>query len=81
MFSPFSVNFVNEAEDGLTPLKVCVLKKKGDDKNWMGIETAELLILNGAKVDDSGNSQSVLDIALLGKAESEMMQYLMTRIP
>jgi hypothetical protein len=46
----------------------------------MGIETAELLILNGAKIDDSGNSQSVLDFALLGNAEPDMMQYLMTRI-
>jgi ankyrin repeat protein len=71
---------MNEAEDGQTPLQACVLNKKQIGSKWMGIETAELLILNGAKVDESGNSQSVLDIALLGNAESDMMQYLMARI-
>jgi len=64
-----------------TPLQACVLSKSEDHKDWMGIETAELFILNGARLDDSaGNKQNVLDTALLGNADQEIMQYLMARI-
>lgn len=79
--STYSVNYVNLEAQETTPLQACVLCQKEDSENWMGIETAELLILNGAKLDDSaGNRQSVLDTALLGSADPEMMQYLMSRI-
>jgi len=76
-----SVNWKNEEEEGKTPLLACVLSRKEDYKEWMGVETAELLILNGARVDDETNSNhSVLDTALLGSANQEMMQYLITRM-
>ena len=67
-----SVNFVNEKDGGKTPLQACIVSKRGDDANWMGIETAELLIQNGANSSACGD--------LLGHAEKEMMQFLMTRI-
>ena len=80
-FPKISVNWSNGEEDNRTPLQACVLMKKEGEKEWLAIETAELLILNGAKIDgSSSNSQSVLDAALLGGAEPDMMQYLMTRI-
>jgi len=77
----YSVNYINLEAQETTPLQACVLCKREDSENWMGIETAELLILNGARLDDSaGNHQNVLDTALLGNCDPEMMQYLMSRI-
>jgi len=67
-----NVNFVNEDDGGKTPLQACIVSKRGDGENWMGIETAELLIQNGANSSACGD--------LLGHAEKEMMQFLMTRI-
>jgi len=45
------------------------------------LETAELLIQNGAKIDTKdGMSQSVIDAAIVGNAEREMVEYLMARL-
>jgi hypothetical protein len=76
------VNYINIQDQENTPLQACVLSKSEDHEDWMGIETAELLILNGAKLDNSttGNKQNVLDTALLGNADQQMMQYLTARI-
>jgi len=77
------VNWTNPDKDGKTPLHACAISKKDDNNvdNWKGIETAELLIQNGARIDAScANDQSVLDTALLGSAEREMVEFLMTRV-
>ena len=74
------MNWSNPDQDGKTPLHVCVMSKR-EGENWKGIETAELLIQNGARIDAScANDQSVLDTALLGSAEREMVEYIMTRV-
>ena len=57
-------------------MQACVLSKRKEGVKWMGIETAELLLQNGA--NSSGNDHGVHD--LLGHAEKEMMQFIMTRI-
>jgi hypothetical protein len=53
------------------------LKSSDKEEEWMGIECAELLLQNGAKVhirDDS--SRSVLDTAVIGSGDHEMIEYL-----
>jgi len=71
----------NIAEDSKTALHICVSCKKDGQENWKGLETAELLIQNGAKIDSKdGLGQSVIDAAIVGNAEREMVEYLMTRI-
>jgi len=75
------VNWTNNDQEGKTPLHACVISKRNGEEDWMGIETAELLIQNGARIDAScANDQSVLDMALLGSAEHEMVEYIMTRV-
>lgn len=76
-----SVDWVNSEDGGRTPLHACVLVKCNDgNQSWKAIEAAELLLQNGAKMaakDDQ--SHDVLDSALLGKAEVEMVEYLSNR--
>eukprot|EP00980_Cylindrotheca_fusiformis_P018494 scaffold6124_cov122-Cylindrotheca_fusiformis.AAC.13 len=69
----------NPDEDGRTALHECaLLKAEGDSKeDWKAIECAELLIQNGAKVDARDrSSHGVLDAAMVGDAEVEMIEYL-----
>lgn len=76
-----SVEWANSDEGGKTPLHVCALLKKTEGEPWQAIETAEFLLQNGAKMgtfDDS--SHGVLDCALLGNAEVEMVEYLTTKL-
>jgi len=76
-----SVQWQNAADDNKTALHTCVSCKKDGQKDWKGLETAELLIQNGAKIDTKdGMSQSVIDAAIVGNAEREMVEYLMTRL-
>lgn len=76
-----SVNFANPDDENKTPLQCCVLSTEKDSSDWHGIETAELLIQNGAKTNQIGDqSKSLLDIALLGNSCEEMLQYLKARI-
>lgn len=78
----WSVNWINNDDKGRTPLHACILSKKGkNEKKWHGIVTAELLIQNGFKstvVDEY--DQTVLQIAMDDKIESEMTDYITTRL-
>ena len=85
-------SWANRNDDGKTALHACALLKKaiddspgqagGDtasipDDSWRGIECAELLIQNGAKIDvRDKQSQGVLDAAVIGNADHHMIEYL-----
>lgn len=74
-----SAEWTNQDEGGKTALHICALaqRREGDDSAWQAIECAELLIQNGAKLDTfDASSHGVLDSALLGNAEVEMVEYL-----
>ena len=76
-----SVEWVNSDQDGKTALHVCTLRKKGDDSPWNAIECAEFLLQNGAKMDAlDAAKHNVLDSALLGNAEVEMVEYLTAKL-
>jgi len=71
----------NPNEDGKTALHVCSLLKTTDTEDWKAIECAELLIQNGAKIDvRDKQSQGVLDAAVIGNAERDMIEYLSGRL-
>lgn len=83
-----SVDWKNPEEGGKTALHACAVSKPSDDGDddlqegaeWFGIECAELLIQNGAKMkalDD--NHQGPLDCAVIGGAEREMIEFLSAR--
>lgn len=75
------MNWTNPDNGGKTSLHACVISKRDGKEDWKGIETAELLIQNGARIDAScANDQTVLDTALLGSAERDMVEYIMTRV-
>jgi ankyrin repeat protein len=66
-------------EDGRTALHACALYKACDseEEEWKAIECAELLLQNGAKVDGRDKSaHGVLDCAVIGNADREMIEYL-----
>ena len=74
-----SVEWINAAEGGKTPLHICALAKASDE-DWKAIETAELLLQNGAKLDAfDASSHNVLDAALIGNADVRMVEYLTHR--
>ena len=68
----------NKNEGGKTALHICALNKRQEDKeDWKAIECAELLLQNGAKLDVLDDmSHGVLDSALVGNAEREMIEFL-----
>ena len=71
----------NAADVQKTALYACVSCRKDGQKDWKGLETAELLIQNGSKIDTKDSTgQSVIDSAIVGNAEREMVEYLMARI-
>jgi ankyrin repeat protein len=75
-----AVDWSNPDEGGKTPLHVCALSKRRDGETWQAIETAEFLLQNGAKLDTlDASSHGVLDCALLGNAEVEMVEFLSSR--
>jgi ankyrin repeat protein len=73
-----SVEWTNQDDGGKTALHICALgSKPTDDTVWQAVECAELLIQNGAKLNAfDASSHGVLDCALLGSAEVEMVEYL-----
>ena len=76
-----SVIWKNKDDDDKTALHACVSCRKEGQKEWMGLETAELLIQNGSKIDTQDrSSQTVIDSAIVGNAEREMVEYLMARV-
>ena len=68
----------NPEDDDKTALHVCSLSKKEDTEGeWKAIECAELLIQNGAKIDTRDkSSHGVIDLAVIGNADLEMIEYL-----
>lgn len=78
-----NVEWKNPDDGGRTPLHVCAIlpRPEGDDAEWHGIECAELLLQYGANVDDmDDSSHNVLDCALAGNADREMVEYLTSRL-
>lgn len=75
-----SVEWINPTEKGRTPLHICTLAKMEDGNDWKAIETAEFLLQNGAKMNAlDADSHDVLDSALIGNAEVQMVEYLTHR--
>jgi len=69
---------VDESFDPDFKIEVVALEKK---EKWRGIECAELLIQNGAKMDTlDDNNRGVWDCAVLGNVELEMMDYLQSKL-
>lgn len=83
-----SVDWKNHAEGGKTALHACAVSKPPSDdedwqtgeRAWLGIECAELLLQNGAKMKAlDENHQGPLDCAVIGGAEREMIELLSAR--
>jgi Putative GTPase activating protein for Arf/PH domain len=76
-----SVEWTDQTRGGKTPLHLCALCKRAEiGEPWTAIECAELLLQNGAKMDVmDASSHGVLDSALLGNAEVEMVEYLTSK--
>ena len=81
-----SVEWKNREAGGKTALHACAVCRHPTDEDsqtgeeWYGIECAELLLQNGAKMkalDD--NHQGPLDCAVIGGAEREMIEFLSAR--
>ena len=73
-----SVNWANPEQEQKTSLQVCIQSGLLDNNDWKGIKTAELLIQNGAKINIL--DQNVLNLALRGSSEHDMVKYIMTRV-
>jgi hypothetical protein len=60
----------------------CALLKSSDkEEEWKGIECAEMLLQNGAKMHiRDGSSHAVLDTAVIGNADREMIEYLSMKL-
>ncbi len=75
------VDWKNSEENGKSPLHICASSIPTDDRPWKGIECAELLIQNGAKLDlEDNDHHTVLDCAVTGTGNQEMVEYLLARI-
>jgi hypothetical protein len=75
-----SVEWTNKEEGGKTALHVCTLAKITEGVEWKAIETAELLLQNGAKMNAfDSDFHDVLDHALIGNAEVRMVEFLTHR--
>jgi Putative GTPase activating protein for Arf/PH domain len=73
-----SVEWTNIDEAGKTALHVCALTKQIDD--CKALETAELLLQNGAKMSAlDSDFHDVLDSALIGNAQVRMVEFLTHR--
>ena len=75
------VSWKNANEADKTALHVCAVSHPSQDvQPWRGIECAELLIQNGAKVDNRDKEHhSALDICLVSNGEEEMVTYLTSK--
>ncbi len=73
----------NKEEKGKTALHICVVGKPDDEndiESWKGIQCAELLIQNGAKLNATDfDHHKALDCAVVGNGQREMIEYLSAR--
>lgn len=78
-----SIDWRNEEEGGKTALHVCVVGQPADEndlESWKGIQCAELLVQNGAKLDvEDFDHHKALDCAVVGNSRREMIEYLSAR--
>eukprot|EP00571_Detonula_confervacea_P016988 CAMPEP_0172304842 /NCGR_PEP_ID=MMETSP1058-20130122/6213_1 /TAXON_ID=83371 /ORGANISM="Detonula confervacea, Strain CCMP 353" /LENGTH=989 /DNA_ID=CAMNT_0013016231 /DNA_START=74 /DNA_END=3043 /DNA_ORIENTATION=+ len=78
-----SVGWKNADEGGKTALHICVVGQPLDEndlESWKGIQCAELLIQNGAKLAaEDSDHHKVLDCAVVGNGRREMIEYLEAR--
>lgn len=78
-----SVDWANPASNFKTPLHVCALCRRPEKSctMWSAIVCAELLLQNRAKMNTlDAFEHGVLDCALIGNAEVEMVEYLTSKI-
>lgn len=71
------VDWKNADDGGKSPLHACAIAPRNGNSEWLGLECAELILQNGAnmKLLDSSD-HNVLDCAVIGNAEREMVEYL-----
>jgi ankyrin repeat protein len=76
------VDWKNEQDNGRTALHACAIAPRpGGGASWHGIEIAEILLQNGAKMSELDHSlHNVLDCAVVGNAEREMVEYLASKL-
>jgi ankyrin repeat protein len=77
-----SVNWKNAKDGGKSSLHVCALvMRPKDDSKWNAIECLELLLLRGGQLDALDNDgHNVMDCAVIGGAEREMIEFLATKL-
>ena len=78
-----TADWKNAKEGGKTALHVCVLGKRppGNGK-WNAIECVELLLGKGGHLEALDNDgHNVMDCAVVGSAEREMIEFLATKLP
>lgn len=78
-----TADWKNAKDGGKTPLHVCVLgKRPPGDAKWNAIECVELLLGRGGRLDALDNDgHNVMDCAVVGSAEREMIEFLATKLP
>ena len=76
------VEWKNEEDGGKTPLHACAVSpRSSDESEWLAIECAELLLQNGATMSIlDQSSHNVLDCAVIGNGDREMIEYLSSKL-
>uniref|UniRef100_A0A7S4HYM5 Arf-GAP domain-containing protein n=1 Tax=Odontella aurita TaxID=265563 RepID=A0A7S4HYM5_9STRA len=77
------VDWKNENDGEKTALHACVVGAPSKDSGtrWQGIECAELLLQNGAKLDATDcEEHDVLECAVCGRGQRDMIEYLTARL-
>lgn len=78
-----SVEWKNSEEGGKTALHACVISQPANEDDldsWKGIQCAELLVQNGAKLNaEDSDHHNALDCAVVLGARREMIEYLEAR--
>lgn len=76
-----SVSWKNPKDGGKSALHICALGKKPEgDAKWNAIECVELLLGSGGRLEAMDNDgHTVMDCAVVGSAEREMVEFLATK--